>query len=285
VVANNTAGPVLVIENDVDDPVARLGDWLIEAGIELDIRTAPQGDAVPASLDNFSGLVVMGGWQNAYQDDAAPWLPAVRRLLAEAVRIGLPCLGVCLGGQLLAAATGGDVGRSATPEYGIQLIAKRQAAADDVLFGELPITPDVLQWHVDAITRLPAAATLLASSPGCEVQAFRVGPRAWGLQFHIETTPHMVDGWACDDAAALADYDVDTILERVRLADEDLREAWQPFAQRFAEVTRDPGIAAGSRTLPLAGMRQSSAAPITDPAEIRAALAAEMQAARGSGGG
>jgi GMP synthase-like glutamine amidotransferase len=272
--------PVLVIENDPNDPIGRLGEWLVAAGVVLDVRSAPAGAAIPAELDGYAGLIVMGGWQRADRDADSPWLASVRSLLAAAVHSGLPTLGVCLGGQLLATAAGGAVARAENPEYGAQLVAKRQAAADDVLFRELPITPDVIQWHVDEITRLPPGAVLLASSPACEVQAFRVGPRAWGLQFHIETTPGLVSRWAAEDAAALADYDLEAILERATRAHDDIAETWQPFAERFARVVADPDIAAGRVGLPLAGRSTSTAGPITDPAEIRAALAAEMQAAR-----
>ncbi len=275
---------ILVIENDPTGPVARLGVWLTEAGAELDVRSGPAGDTLPESLDGYDGLVVMGGSANAYQDDVAPWLPTVRGLLATAVRDRLATLGVCLGGQLLAVAAGGMVGRAEVAEYGAQLVAKRQAAAQDALFADLPITPDVLQWHVDEVTSLPAGATLLASSPGTEVQAFRVGPRAWGLQFHIETTPEIVAEWAREDAAALADYDVEAILRRAQAAHEDIAEVWRPFAAAFVAVTRDPALAAAPMTLPMAGPAATTAAPITDPAQIRAALAAEMQAARGPHG-
>ena len=277
------AGPILVIENDLSDPVGRLGDWLREAGAELDVRCCPAGDSVPESLDGYAGLIVMGGYQNAYDDEESAWLPAVRALLSAAVRQELPALGVCLGGQLLAVATGGVVARAETPEYGAQLVAKRQAAANDTLFGELPITPDVLQWHVDEITRLPASAVLLASSPACEVQAFRVGKRAWGLQFHMETTPEVVDRWAAEDTGELADYDVEAILARSAAAHDDIAEVWQPFAARFVQVVADPSRASAPTGLPMAGAA-NSAQPITDPAQIRAALAAEMQAARGPHG-
>src|SRR5438105_1295654 len=188
----SSLAPILVIENDFSDPIGRLGDWLIEAGADLEVVRGPAGDEIPQDLIGFSGLVVMGGAPNAYEDACAPWLPGVRSLLATAVRGEVPTLAICLGGQLLAGATGGRVERAETPEYGAQLIAKRQAAAADPLFKDLPITPDVLQWHVDAVTELPARAVLLASSPSCEIQAFRVGRLAWGTQFHIETTPQTV---------------------------------------------------------------------------------------------
>jgi GMP synthase-like glutamine amidotransferase len=281
--------PILVIENDRSDPIGRLGDWLVCAGAELEVVLGPAGEKIPTDLGRYSGLVVMGGAPNAHDDDRAPWLPAVRDLLAAAVRAELPTLAICLGGQLLAAATGGLVERAHTPEYGAQLVAKRQAAATDPLFRDLPITPDVLQWHVDAITQLPPGSVLLASSPGCEVQAFRVGRLAWGTQFHIETTPETVTAWAAADADLLADYDLHTIVARAAAAHADIAETWQPFATAFVDVLRDPQAAAGPRSLPMAPAKpnlanQTMAEPITDPAAIRAALAAEMQAARGTDG-
>jgi len=274
--------PILVIENARDAPVARLGEWLVAAGAELDIRNAEAGDRLPDQLADYAGLVVLGGGMNAYDYAKAPWLPRVRQLLTEAVQAELPTLGVCLGGQLLAAATGGRVRPAELGEYGAQLVAKRQAAGADPLFRELPITPDVLQWHVDEVSQLPPGAVLLASSPGCEVQAFRVGRLAWGIQFHLETTPDIVRAWAATDAELLADYDLATIVQRAVEAHSDIAETWQPVAARFVEIVADRASAAGPRTLPLAGARQpSQPEPLTDPAAIRAALAAQMQAARG----
>jgi GMP synthase (glutamine-hydrolysing) len=273
---------ILVIEHDRTAPVARLGQWLRAAGAELDVRSGAAGDELPPDLTGYAGLVVMGGAPGAFDDDAAPWLPHVRQLLADAVRDEVPTLGVCLGGQLLAGATGGRVRRAETPEYGAQLVAKRTASSSDPLFKALPITPDVLQWHVDEVHQLPPGAVLLASSPVCDVQAFRVGRRAWGLQFHIETTPEIVASWAAEDAAVLSDYDLDAILDRATRAHEDIADVWRPFAATFVAVVRDPSLAGGPRALPMVGGPTATAAPITDPAEIRAALAAEMQASRGT---
>ncbi len=220
-----------MIVNDPSDPLGPLGDWLSEAGVELEVVNA-FAETPPASLDGFDGLLVLGGPMGANDDGVAPWLPAVRALLADAVAAELPTLGICLGGQLLAVATGG---RSALnpdgPEYGAQLIAKRANAATDPLFGSMPITPDVIQWHVDAVTQLPPGAVLLANSPGCDVQAFRVGRSPGGPQFHIETTPAIVRTWAAEDADELDGYDVDRLLARSDAAHEDIAEVWRPFAR------------------------------------------------------
>ena len=269
---------LLVLQLDPTDPPARLGEWLAGAGLELDVRDA--SDNLPASLDGYAGLLVLGGGMAAWEDERAPFLPAVRALLRDAVGADLPTLGVCLGAQLLALAHGGRVTRNPDgPEYGALLVAKRAAAATDPLFRELPITPDVLQWHTDAVLTLPAGAVHLAGSPTAENQAFRLGRLAWGIQFHIETTPEIVRRWAADDADALAGYDVERILARADAAHDDIAEVWQPFAAAFADVVRDPAAVSAARSLGGAG-----APAITDPAAIRAALAAEATAAHGHPG-
>lgn len=277
--------PVLVVENDLSAPAGMLDGWLREAGAELAMCSPAAGQSLPADLAGYSALVVLGGEMGAYDDERARWLPQLRQLLAEAVRTELPTLGVCLGAQLLAAATGGRARPAETPEYGSQLVAKRQAAANDPLLREVPITPDVLQWHVDEISELPPGAVLLASSPVCEVQAFRIGRLAWGLQFHIETTPDIVAQWAQQDAELLQDYDVAAILERSTRAHPDIVEVWQPVVTAFVGLAADPAAAgpaagAGPRLLPMAGPVTTTAGPITDAAAIRAALAAELQASR-----
>ena len=173
---------VLVVQNAVSDPIGPLGDWLTDAGLTLDVRNAETGDELPA-LDGYDGLVVLGGGMAAHDDQRAPWLPTVRALLAQALADETPTLAICLGAQLLALTLGGLVGPNPEgPEIGAQLVAKRANAATDPLFREMPITPDVIQWHYDAVLDLPASAVLLASSPTCEVQAFRAGRVAWGIQ-------------------------------------------------------------------------------------------------------
>ena len=266
---------VLALQLDASDPPARLGEWLAAAGLELDVVALDAGQALP-ELSGYAGLLVMGGAMGAMEDVRAPYLPAVRALLREAVGAEVPTLGVCLGHQLLAAANGGRVQRiPAGPEIGAQLVAKRGVAGTDPLFAALPITPDVVQWHFDEVVTLPPGAIQLFSSPTCDQQAFRLGRLAWGIQFHIETTPDMVRAWARNHEADLDDRDLDRIVERTVAVHDDLLEVWQPFAAAFAEIVRDPDSVPAARGVPT-----STAAPITDPAAIRAALAAELEQSR-----
>jgi len=264
-----------MLQLDAADPPGRLAQWLDDAGLDVQVVDLAAGAPVPA-LDDAAGLVVLGGTMSHDADVTYPFLPAVRAALRAAVSTELPTLAVCLGAQLLAVANGGRVVPNPEgPELGAQLVAKRANAANDPLFRPLPIAPDVIQWHYDTIATLPPGALHLASSPVCEHQAFRLGRLAWGVQFHIETTPEVVRGWARADAPDLADYDLDRILARAEAVHEDIEQTWQPFAAEFAALVRDPSSAPAAR-----GIATSTAEPITDPAAIRAALAAELGAAR-----
>jgi GMP synthase-like glutamine amidotransferase len=152
-----------------------------------------------------------------------------------------PTLAVCLGAQLLADVGGGRVRVAVDgPEVGAALVAKRDAADPDPVFGPVPLSPDVFQWHHDEISELPPGATLLASNPRYTNQAFRVGKAVYGLQFHIETTPEMVRAWAEDDPAGVAatPFDVDTLCARAAAVDDDLVATWAAFAGRFADLVR-----------------------------------------------
>ncbi len=264
---------MLVVQCAPSDPVARLGEWLVAAGAQLHVINAADAPLTPEGWD---ALVVMGGPMSAYDDERVEWIAALKQLLRAAVAAQTPTLGVCLGAQLLAAATGGRVVRNPDgPEIGAQLVAKRSAASTDPLFRAVPITPDVIQWHFDTITNLPPGAVHLANSPVCENQAFRVGRLAWGIQFHIETTAAMITSWAAANAPALADFDLRRVVERAIGVLDDIAEVWAPFAATFVEIARDPTSVA-----PPPAARESVAAPVSDPAAIRAALAAQMQAAR-----
>jgi GMP synthase (glutamine-hydrolysing) len=166
----------------------------------------------------------------------------VRTLLAQAVAADLPTLAICLGAQLLAQVGGGSTRVGADgPETGATLVAKRDAADADPLFGPLPLSPDVLEWHHDEIDRLPAGATLLASNPRYENQAFRVGEHVYGLQFHIEPDEALLRQWAESDPVGVAGsgLDVETVCARAAAVQPDLAEVWAPFTGRFLELVRE----------------------------------------------
>ena len=246
---------LLIIQPDASDPVGPLGEWLTEAGAELDVRLPPEQE-LPASLDGYDGLVCLGGGMGALDDSAHPWLVDVRKLLATAAGKAVPTLAICLGAQLLAVATGGQTAvGEAGPEVGPGLVSKKDAAWIDPLFADMPFLPDVLQFHQDAITVLPPSAELLASSPKYPHQAYRMNRCVYGVQFHIETTPDVVLAWA-EAAPEMAELTRPGALERDTLTSvhADLAETWRPFAARFVQLAAGQLQAApeSQRQLPLA---------------------------------
>ena len=225
---------VLVIEHDADDPPLRLGGWLASAGADLVVCRAHRCDPIPDSTAGIDALISMGGEMGATDDDLAPWLPATRRLLRDAIADGTPTLGICLGAQLLAVAGGGTVRRGdAGPERGAYLTAKRDAAKHDPLFGPLPMTPDVMQYHNDVVTELPAGATLLLTGTGYPHQAWRLG-MAWATQFHFETSADDLRGWA----AAAGDDTDSRFGSTLDAASDTMAHVWRDFTDRFVTVAR-----------------------------------------------
>jgi GMP synthase (glutamine-hydrolysing) len=223
----------LVVQHHPSEGLGWFQDWLPAAGLDVHPIHPYLGHRVPTSVEG-DALIVLGGPMGCMDDDRAQWLPAVRTLLRTAVDDGVPTMGLCLGAQLLAAATGGYVQKGAAgPELGLSTI---DVTMPDNL---LPAGPmPVVQWHFDTITALPPDADLVASSDRYEVQAFRIGEVAWGLQFHVEATPDMVAEWAANDATALRELgrSPDEVVAEVRAAEAQLRTAGEELAQQFVRL-------------------------------------------------
>ncbi len=254
-----------MIENDPTSDLGQFDEWLTEGGLTLDVVRPYAGDTLPADVDGFAALLVLGGAQRAYTTSdgtpGAPWFDSLESLLRRAVRTRTATLGICLGAQLLATAHAGTVAPAvAGPEIGPRLVAKRDAAESDPLFGPMPMLPDVIQWHHDEVTELPMGAVLLAASTNHPVQAFRLGTAAWGVQFHPECDTRILAAWVNESGPLLADLGLpgDEILARAEALQDDLFEVWHPFAIRFAalargELTPLPEAPEPGRRLPLLG--------------------------------
>jgi GMP synthase-like glutamine amidotransferase len=226
-----------VIQPSPQCPPTKLGEWLVAAGAELDV-VSPATE--PLALDGHDAVVCLGGAMGVHDGAEHPWLAGVLTLLADVVRQGLPVLGVCLGGQLLTAATGGAVRRApGGPESGTPVMRLTAEAAGDPLLGPLTERGTVpgIQSHHDEVHALPPGAVLLASSAQCRNQVFRIGERAWGLQCHIETTPEMVLEWASRDPvkiAAAAPGELDPA--HLRAYHVEIERVWRPVTGRFVQL-------------------------------------------------
>ncbi len=145
-------------------------------------------------VTQYNGLVVLGGPMSAHQHDAFPHLPWEMQAIRRAIDAGMPVLGICLGAQLLSLACGGRVERGPVPEIGWYDVSPTAAAASDPVLAPLTRTQPIFQWHEDVAT-VPDGAVHLASSAGCPNQAFRIGDRAYGFQFHLEVDEPLIERW------------------------------------------------------------------------------------------
>jgi GMP synthase-like glutamine amidotransferase len=249
---------VLIVEHEAWAGLGRLAGPLASAlpGVILDVVRPYLCDcdhtcAVPRTAAGCSGVVVLGGSMAAWDDEAAPWLPATRDLLRDCVQARVPVLGICLGAQLLALATGGQVRRGAAgPEIGLRPVELLAPASDDPLLSAVPTDARsrfrAVQWHSDAIT-MPPDAVPLAAGDLYPHQAFRVGDLAWAVQFHPEVTLSGFEGWVADGGRDLmaAGLQPRETLARVQAADGDLRRLADALGTAFAAVVQAEAAKAG----------------------------------------
>ena len=192
---------VLVLQHIACEPPGVFEDVLCERAHELVRIELDEGEPLPAGP--WDAIVAMGGPMSANDEAECPWLVGEKAAIASHVRAGRPFWGSCLGAQLLAAALGARVYAGPAPEVGVLAVELTAAGLSDPVLGPLPRSIDTLQWHGDTFD-LPEGAVLLASSPAYAHQAYRVGPVAYAVQFHVEVTEAMGEEWA--SVPAYAEY-------------------------------------------------------------------------------
>ncbi|WP_300654428.1 type 1 glutamine amidotransferase [Hydrogenophaga sp.] len=203
---------VLVLQHLVEDGPGFLGEWLDAQGITWHVRCTEAGESYPASVRGYRGLAVLGGAWSA--NDDRPTLRQAETLILEADALGIPVIGHCLGGQLMARAFGGRVERLPQPEVGWLSIHRKDSAAAREWLGD-SLQPTVYQWHQDSFVVLPPGAELLASSAVCPHQAFALRQHL-AMQFHIEITPDKIGDWLEQPGEA---YPVNVLLHRDSVQD------------------------------------------------------------------
>jgi GMP synthase (glutamine-hydrolysing) len=215
---------VVAVVNQDDAGAGLFGEVIRASDAELVEWRPPSGEPPPADAD---AVVVLGGAMHPNQDADHPWLPLERAWLGELLESEVPTVGICLGAELLGHAAGGELIRLPLAEIGWTDVELSAEAASDPLLGALPPRFPSLQWHSFAVEPPPASA-VLARSAAC-AQAYRLGERAWGIQFHAEVTPEIVAGWIADAEATDADD--------VREAGVDLGELRERTAREIASWT------------------------------------------------
>jgi GMP synthase (glutamine-hydrolysing) len=187
---------IYVLQHHPAETLGTIAEALEGAALAWQYVRVHEGQPVPASMKGAGGLIVMGGPMSVYQTERYPFLKDEMRLIQTAVEDKRPVLGVCLGGQIVAAALGAKVEKNPRgKEIGWHPVQLTPEAQEDRLFRGVPETIMPFHWHGDHF-ELPSGAVALANSDKTPCQAYRYGDIVYAIQFHIEVTRDSVAGMA-----------------------------------------------------------------------------------------
>ena len=183
--------PIAIFRFSPTEGPGRFGEWLAEQSIPVDLIALDEGAAVPTDPGAYSGIGMMGGPMGV--NDPLPWIAPLCSLVRDAIGDGVPVIGHCLGGQLMARALGARVARTTQPEIGWLHVDVCDRGARREWFGGLPRFA-AFQWHYDAFELPPMATRVLTNGFNVD-QGFIIDDRHIGLQCHIEMTRALVETW------------------------------------------------------------------------------------------
>jgi GMP synthase-like glutamine amidotransferase len=186
---------VLFIKHiDIEGP-GTIADFLDDNALPYTVVDLSQGDKVPKWAKAFRTVICLGGPMNVYEEEEYRFLKDEDILLKRIVEEEVPFLGICLGAQLIAKATGARVTKNPEKEIGWHKIVLSDHGLKDDLFKDLPEVFKVFQWHGDTFG-IPSGGKRLAFSELCQNQALQCGRNIYGIQFHVEVTKDMIVRWA-----------------------------------------------------------------------------------------
>lgn len=188
---------LIIIQNDPEVPPGNIAENMDRLGLPYSLLHPYSGEPLP-DIRDISAMIVLGGAMHVNDHQRYPFLIELKKLVKQLVQAGVPYLGICLGGQLLASALGAQVVPNRWEELGTLPVTLNTEGLSDPLYAGIDSPFITFQWHHDSFD-LPEDAVLLASSQACQHQAFRIGNTAWGTQFHPEATEAIIRSWAAWD--------------------------------------------------------------------------------------
>ena len=185
---------ILVFQHDPFEDLGIFVSTIEEHHVSFRTIRLFEGETPVEAWESVKALIILGGPMSVRDEERYPFLKWEKAVLRAAVKERLPMLGICLGAQLIAAAAGAEVYSGNIQEIGWYPISMTPEGQMDSILGYLPEKPTVFQWHSEGFN-LPRGAQRLASSLHYDNQAFRIGKNVYGLQFHLEATPKMIEQW------------------------------------------------------------------------------------------
>lgn len=220
----------LAIAHQRDSGPGVFAEALHSAGVALEEWDIVEAAEPPSDPLGYDLVLSLGGAMNVDEEERHPWLRAEKRLLAELLAAERPVLGVCLGAQLLSEAAGGAPRRASEPEIGWFEVEVTDHGTGDPVIGPLAPGFGAFEWH-SYECGLPREAVVLARTPVC-AQAYRLGERAWGIQFHAEVS-------APDAAHWIEQYHVDPDAVRLGIDPDALRAETEPRIEAWNRCGRE----------------------------------------------
>lgn len=171
------------------EEIGYVQEWMTENNIEVSATKIWESPTFP-SLEDFDGLIVMGGPMGVYEEDVHEWLGAEKTFIRYAIGAGKKVMGICLGSQLIAAVLEANVYPNERKEIGWFEVNIKPALSEWLgIISETAFT--AFHWHGDTFD-LPFGATNHITSAACQNQFFTYGENVTGIQFHPEATPETV---------------------------------------------------------------------------------------------
>lgn len=186
--------PVVIFRHAPTEGPGYFATYLSRQDIPWQLVRIDAGEPVPGDVLAFSGMAFMGGPMSV--NDDLPWIPAVLGFIRKGAAAGVPSIGHCLGGQLMAKALGAEVTRNAVKEIGWGRVDVADNAAARQWLGGLPGSFDSFHWHGETFS-IPPRAVRVLSSAHCANQAFVLDNHI-GMQCHVEMTVELIRTWCRD---------------------------------------------------------------------------------------
>ena len=245
---------ILVCRHMPYEGLGMIADCLTAEGISYQYVDFFHPNQGPPDMDDYEGLIILGGDMNADEVGKYPFLVWERTLIKKAMLQHKPVLGICLGAQVLARALLAAVYKNPVKEIGWYPLSMTGDYRNDPLFSHFQQEETVFQWHGDTFD-LPEGAVRLASSPACKNQAFRYGDNVYALQFHLEITEEMIRQWFSEplDMEEInyvgGEKGIKKILEEAPRYIKHLNELGEKTFRAFARLVRTSQRLQGSRNM------------------------------------
>jgi GMP synthase-like glutamine amidotransferase len=183
---------------------ANISEWIETNGHSVDYTRFFEKEFELPEVDSIDVLLVLGGYMNVDDESAFPWLKAEKEFINSAISAAKKVIGICLGSQLIASASGAKVFAAKQKEIGFFPIEFSDEALSDYYFAHFTKFYTVFHWHGDTFD-IPDKARRIASTETTENQGFYLDKNVLALQFHLEMNEKVIEEMLLHDGEELAE--------------------------------------------------------------------------------